>query len=119
MVLAAEGGHGTSIRLYDSRSCDPNIATIGVIGSNGVRTCTRTNRSGRAKHSLSGWTVSVGSTHTMSVDVVIERLGTRPRWVLITAVVCGLVPRSLVAPNGWTTVTRAISRAASAVPFIM
>ena len=82
--------------------CEPNMATIGGDRFEVVRTWTRTKRLARAKHWLSGWTVSVGSTHTMSVEGVIWRPGMRPRWVLMTAVVLAFVPRSLVAPNGWT-----------------
>ena len=48
LLVVLTGGHGTSIRLTDSRVWLPNIATSGVIGSNGAWTRTRTNRSGRA-----------------------------------------------------------------------
>src|SRR5262245_33154400 len=56
--------------------------------------------------------VSAMSTHA---NVGSDRFGMSRFWVAIVATVSALLP---IPDPGWTLVTRAISRAASATPFI-
>jgi hypothetical protein len=65
------------------------------------------------------WTTSFWSTHSMSTFGSISRPGIRPSWVAIAAAVCELVPIVPDPSVRWTIVARAMSRAASDVPFIM
>ena len=90
------------IRLKDSNVWVPNMLTTGVTGANGA--WTRTRIQSPARHSLSGMTVSVMSTQTMSVDGAMVRFGTRARWTLITSAAWVLLPQ--IAGQGGAGVVR-------------